>query len=254
MYYGNPDITISQENIAAVWDSNTKLVQHMNQDPSETAPQMLDSTSNNNDGTSGGTMTSDDLTEGKIGQGLAFDGMDDYVNIGVDSSLEVTDNITIGGWIKAPSVSNQESILTKFDMENSSYYGYRLQFYDTDGLLRFGKADNTGTIQEQSSSSGISLGEWNYVQVTKSGTNVSFFINGENAGTRTFSNSEISPLIGYPFKIGGPDINEFYFTGSMDEVRVSSVARPADWIATEYNNQNSPGTFALFSSEQQNQY
>src|SRR5207302_7471913 len=33
------------------------------------------------------------------------------------------------------------------------------------------------------------------------------------------------------------------FTGSMDEVRLSNVARSADWIATEYNNQSSPAAF-----------
>ena len=31
--------------------------------------------------------------------------------------------------------------------------------------------------------------------------------------------------------------------GAIDEVRISNSARPADWIATEYNNQNSPATF-----------
>jgi hypothetical protein len=31
------------------------------------------------------------------------------------------------------------------------------------------------------------------------------------------------------------------FNGAIDEVRVSTVARPADWIVTEYNNQSAPG-------------
>jgi hypothetical protein len=33
------------------------------------------------------------------------------------------------------------------------------------------------------------------------------------------------------------------YTGLMDEMRVSSIARSADWIKTEYNNQSSPATF-----------
>ncbi|MDD3191035.1 MAG: DUF2341 domain-containing protein, partial [Candidatus Pacebacteria bacterium] len=55
IYYGNPDISTSQEDIAGVWDdggtNNFKMVQHMNQDPSGIAPQMIDSTEYNNDGT-----------------------------------------------------------------------------------------------------------------------------------------------------------------------------------------------------------
>jgi hypothetical protein len=33
------------------------------------------------------------------------------------------------------------------------------------------------------------------------------------------------------------------FDGTMDEVRVSNVARSADWITAEYNSQKSPSTF-----------
>jgi hypothetical protein len=35
----------------------------------------------------------------------------------------------------------------------------------------------------------------------------------------------------------------------LDEIRISSVARSAGWIATEYNNQSNPSGFAGFSSE-----
>jgi hypothetical protein len=40
-----------------------------------------------------------------------------------------------------------------------------------------------------------------------------------------------------------------YFTGIVDEARVSDTTRSADWIATEYNNQSSPSTFYTFSGE-----
>jgi hypothetical protein len=33
------------------------------------------------------------------------------------------------------------------------------------------------------------------------------------------------------------------FAGTLDEVRVANVVRSPDWIATEYANQSSPGTF-----------
>jgi hypothetical protein len=34
-----------------------------------------------------------------------------------------------------------------------------------------------------------------------------------------------------------------YYIGSLDEVRISNIARSSDWIATEYANQSSPSTF-----------
>jgi hypothetical protein len=41
----------------------------------------------------------------------------------------------------------------------------------------------------------------------------------------------------------------FYFGGLINEVRVSSVIRSADWLATQYHNQSSPSTFYTIGSE-----
>jgi hypothetical protein len=53
------------------------------------------------------------------------------------------------------------------------------------------------------------------------------------------------------FKIGGvPTVwSCCNFTGSVDEVRVSSGTRSADWVATEYNSQSSPATFYAVLAE-----
>ena len=40
------------------------------------------------------------------------------------------------------------------------------------------------------------------------------------------------------------------FDGIIDEVRISSMARGADWIKTEYNNESSPGGFYAVGSEE----
>lgn len=34
-----------------------------------------------------------------------------------------------------------------------------------------------------------------------------------------------------------------HLNGSLDEIRLSNVARSASWITAEYNNQSSPSTF-----------
>src|SRR5439155_14977083 len=47
----------------------------------------------------------------------------------------------------------------------------------------------------------------------------------------------------------GPAPTDAYFSGSIDEVRLSYIARSADWIKTEYNNQSLPGTFITMGSE-----
>jgi hypothetical protein len=42
----------------------------------------------------------------------------------------------------------------------------------------------------------------------------------------------------------------FYWPGVLDEVRVSDVARTADWVVTEYRNQSAPGTFVTLGGQE----
>ena len=76
-------------NGASVWDDNFLIVHHMNSDPTSTIP---DSTKNNNDGTSSGSMTSGDLVDNLgSGKGIDFDASNDVINV---SSAGTIDNIT----------------------------------------------------------------------------------------------------------------------------------------------------------------
>ena len=91
IYYGNSSIIETEENINGVWDdggaNNFKMVQHMNQNPGGTAPQMLDSTQYGNNGTSRGTMTSANSVVGQVDGATSFDGVDDYVNAGKNRGM-----------------------------------------------------------------------------------------------------------------------------------------------------------------------
>jgi len=93
MYYGNPTCS-NQQNVTDTWDSNFKMVQHLN----ESSGTLLDSTSNNNDGTNTGATYN---TSSQIDGGYDFDGNDD-INTGNDSSLNITSSITLEGWVKDP--------------------------------------------------------------------------------------------------------------------------------------------------------
>jgi len=58
-----------------------------------------------------------------------------------------------------------------------------------------------------------------------------------------------------PFRIAYSDSGSGkpagWLAGILDEVRASNAAaRSADWILTEYNNQNSPGSFYAVGPEQ----
>jgi hypothetical protein len=84
IYYDNPNVsdyvktaTYGSEN---VWTNGYGGVWHLQQNPSSSI--MVDSSSNQNQGTTYGGMTSSESVQGKLsGNALAFDGNDDYVGI-----------------------------------------------------------------------------------------------------------------------------------------------------------------------------
>ena len=57
----------------------------------------------------------------------------------------------------------------------------------------------------------------------------------------------------HPVSIGGRALNSRfgnYFTGLIDEVRVSRIARGSSWIRVSYENQYAPESFVDIASEQ----
>jgi hypothetical protein len=98
VYYGNSTITVPMENPGGVWDGNFKGVWHVGEDPAGAGPQAKDSTTNANDGSSAGSMTTTDLIDAKIGKGWDLDGIDDYLNVGSKASLDNLGPTTFSLW------------------------------------------------------------------------------------------------------------------------------------------------------------
>jgi len=98
-----------------------------------------------------------------------------------------------------------------------------------------------------------SAGTWHLVHLVfnRSGSTDKAYVDGVSqtlaAGTRTagsmanFSNSSL-----YFMSRAASSLNA---AGTLDEVRLSTIERNTSWVATEYNNQSSPGTFIAMGSE-----
>src|SRR5712692_2267370 len=119
MYYGNASAA-NQQNAVGAWDANYLAVWHLKEDPSGTAPQMKDSTSHANHGTSAGTMPSTDSVAGKIGSGLNFDGVDDQINLSGFTAF--TPPWTLGLWIRPTDLDTTRRGF--FDMRGGNSHPY----------------------------------------------------------------------------------------------------------------------------------
>jgi hypothetical protein len=85
------------------------------------------------------------------------------------------------------------------------------------------------------------LGQWNHVAATyENGTN-KIYVNGRLDGTR-YHKASMSTVIDIVVSIGGMRGTDFRYIGDIDEVRVSRVARSANWMKLQYENQKAMQT------------
>lgn len=156
-----------------------------------------------------------------------FDGADDYVTIGDNSLLDLTDGLTIAAWVKPVSGgSGIETIVTK---GNADTYSYSLRL-TADQKLEFSwcisrTTANCDAGQSVTSSASLTLDAWSHVAIAFSQGEQRLYINGNQDGADT-STAAISPndgnlLLGSSTTATG---TEHEFSGAIDEVRMYKSA------------------------------
>ncbi len=176
-----------------------------------------DYSGNNNDGTISGAS----WTRGKYGTALEFDGVNDYVDIGTDSSLHV-DTFTFVAWIKwSGNTNGVQDIIFNKEREYEWCIGDSGSGAPT-GHLAW--AINTaGTWEWHDTGYTVPANEWVFLVLTYDGTHVRLYVNGELEST--LADPDGGPITdsSYPLWIGrrqnlGSPTGEF--SGVIDEVRI----------------------------------
>lgn len=243
VYYGNSSIaTGSEANPSGVWASPFVAVWHMAEDPSGSAPQILDSTSGANHLTSYGSMTSGESVTGQVGKALSFDGSNDYLALGAALAVSSGQASTFAAWVKLPAGSgNANRYVTGMPQR-------RMAQIDSSGHLGFysGSAYVYGSVA-------LNDGAWHHIEVvdrTSPSVSRATFIDGIQDMAWTNLTGAYAPAVAYFQYLGdynaqaGTDIG-----GVLDEVRLSSLDRSSAWVAAEYAGQSAPATFAVVGSE-----
>jgi len=226
-----------------VWDDDFMGVWHMAQDPSIVGDCVLDSTGNINKGTPQGSMTWNDLIDGQIAKALDFDGSDDLIGLGTDSSLNITNSITIESIVNRKD--NADSvILAKWLWSTGDYRNYFLGV--TSNKIHF-LLSATGTTDDLSLSSTNNVDlNYNYLAATSNNSFAKVFLNGTENGVTSYS-SGINSRVDTPIAIGIQNYDSTphtHYGGILDEIRISDVARSEEWLkATYYSNWDDLLTF-----------
>ncbi|UCG69478.1 MAG: FG-GAP repeat protein, partial [Thermoplasmata archaeon] len=175
-----------------------------------------------------------------------FDGIDDHVDVAYSSSLDNTEAITVEGWFKCNEDHAKEP--DQWYGGNQKLGSWLFGWNGWDDAWCFGIYNETGnwTGGTHAADVYITAGEWVHVLGTFDGRYLNIYVNGELEDTEDIGSTTIySNSNGIEMGIGG-----VYFNGTIDEVRISNVVRPIDWITTQYNNQNDSSTFYTLGSEE----
>ena len=254
MYYGNAG-AVNQQNATGTWNVNFKGVWHLIESGDEIGNDYLDSTSNANALQGGGgdsTKVPIQSSSGLIDGAENFDGTNDLLNRASTASLEITGNITLSAWINITDSGTDQIIIAKPESDTSHvepYFDYSINLsWASSTTYKPQLVTSSGNVARFClSTDTINVSSWNYIVGAYDGTTMKTYVNGVEK-----CSSDVSGAIDNSAKklfLGANGASGEVFKNLMDEARVSNTNRSADWILTEYNNQNSPSTFYTLGSE-----
>jgi hypothetical protein len=231
LFYGNAGVTSPQSNhTGGVWDSHYQTVYHLADNAANTT--VVDSSVNGNNAANAAN-TSARSASGKIGNALMYNGNGDSSTS--NASITISPTFTYSAWVKLGAVTPGWAGIV---VTNHSRGGALTVSGDTAAYEFIYNAQQVyGGVSDTTS--------WHYLTGTWDGTYGRLYVDGNLVQTITYG----APSLGgaYPVIIG--DLLSFgspphlYLNGTVDEARVSNIARLSDWITTEFNNQNNPLNF-----------
>ncbi len=162
----------------------------------------------------------------KAQNGLDFDGTDDRVDCGNDTSVQITGKkITLEAWIYPTAWKTNVYEGNVINKEyNTSNYGYMLRVGGS-GQLNFAIGD--GTWRELTTGSILKLNAWQHIAATYDGTKMRVYLNGVAVDSSTVTAS-ISVTSSTNLLLGGHLTYTRYYQGMMDEVRIWNTTRSAN--------------------------
>jgi hypothetical protein len=167
---------------------------------------------------------------------LDFDGSNDWVNCGTDTSLAIGGTtITLEAWVYANAWKTnvyEGGIIVK--EENTSNLGFMLRA-GANGKLNF--AIGSGGWQELTTSSSVmSLNTWYHVAATYDGTYTRLYLNGNPIDSLKTS-INIGQSKTTPLAIGNHSSTSYsrYWQGKIDEVRIWNITRSHAQIKANMN-------------------
>lgn len=170
------------------------------------------------------------VVAGKIKEGMEFDGVDDFLDCGIDDSLNLTKAITIETWVMPKEAGEGGKNAGPVCKAQSGAWGWQLRYNSPDNNF-MGFQFNAGGSRWISVGQKLIPGEWYHIMGTYDGSEAKCYLNGVEKNKMNMSNINSSPD---PFFIGQDGwVN--VFNGIVDEVRIYNRALSKDEVIRNHN-------------------
>ena len=219
-----------------VWSNGYEGVWHLSE--VGTGNSVSDSSPNSEHGTAFGSPSTN---EGKVGSGINLDGTDDYIGLNINGHNN--QDFSWSGWVKTSDTDGGLIALSPISWQQGAYGFY----------IRTGKAK----IDVASDGYGVGVATLNsntwkhvYLTLADSGTTTDtykIYVNGtqDATGVRDWFKYDGTHL---KIRFGHIAHEGLFLSGILDETRIASSVRSADWIKAEYDNQKSSQTLVSYGS------
>lgn len=234
MYYGNPN-AVSAADAPGTYDGDQVLVYHFR--GGGEAPH--DSTAYGNRAAAWEAGTSENSL---IGAGARFDGAQ-QLRIADHPSLRAdpAKGWTLGFWFRVEALPGApQPLMVRADA--SAALAMELT---PAGLAA--RVTRAGKIVETPSAN-LTPGDWHHAGLVLAGDGIELFLDGAPAG----SVKTAVPALSGDIRIGRAEPGAPGFVGDIDELEISSVARPQPWLAAVVRSQ-APGTAMIVYGEDADQ-
>jgi hypothetical protein len=235
IYYGNSTCAFdSYYNSVSVWNSNYVLVLHLN----ETSGVPIDSK---------GLQTSSVNTaqQGVSGiLGTSYNFTSQYFNVTNTASLSGMATLSLEFWTYKTKAQAERTISIH---DNAGLKLYHVQTY-LDGVSNCSLYGSINNVQYGTAYNVVPLNQWNYIVQRYDGSNIIGYVNNGQVytGAKTGSVGTTSR----PLVVGrNPTTLTSYFSGKLDEIRISNVSRSAAWYSACYQYMKDQTKFTVAAEE-----
>lgn len=236
--FGERDLSFLNNSLAGYWKMNETALNSC----AGGVNDICDSSGNGYDGAFETSMTASNFVTGRFGNGVDFDGTDDFVSAGDINAIDGVSALTISAWVNSDTLVDYPAIVSKrTSQSNKTHLAFSgvseggsndVEVVISNGSVAFGYT--TGNI--------ISTGVWNHWVLIFDGSlsgdsnRLKFFFNGVQqnltfSGTIPATTADTAASV----RLGNEDTTSIYHNGRIDDVRVYKHALTPSEVASLYN-------------------